>query len=116
MFKSACALFSNQSSANVIEKDLGLDRINSLSNLHLLLLGMYFLPADLMLRLLVEEVMRSVSAAEDEEGTIMDWLIMLAGAGPGELIRSPVIDCDMLGGSSPTPAMLELSPEDRKKC
>ena len=67
-----------------------------------------------MLRLLVEEVMRSVSAAEDEEGTIMDWLIMLAGAGPGELIRSPVIDCDMLGGSSPTPAMLELSPEDKK--
>lgn len=68
-FKSACALLSNQSSANVIEKDLGLDRIHR--NLHLLLFGMYFLP-DLMLRLLVEEVMRSVSAAEAEEGTIMD--------------------------------------------
>ena len=113
MFKSACALFSNQSGANVIEKDLGLDRIHR--NLHLLLFGMYFLP-DLMLRLLVEEVMRSVSAAEAEEGTIMDWLMMLAGAGPGEVIRSPVIDCDMLGGNSPTPAMLELSPTDKKKC
>ena len=71
-----------------------------------------------MLRLLVEEVIRSLSAAEADEGTIMDWLMMLAGAGPGEVvrspgevIRSPVMDCDMLGGNSPTPAMLELSPE-----
>ena len=90
------------------------------SNPHLLLFGMYFLP-DLMLRLLVEEVMRSLSAAEAEEGTIMDWLMMLAGAvGPGEVARSPgepeviimspVMDCDIIGGSSPTPAMLELSP------
>ena len=59
---------------------------------------MYFLP-DLMLRLLVEEVMRSLSAAEAEEVTIMDWLMMLAGEGPGEascegelVIRSPVMD------------------------
>ena len=59
---------------------------------------MYFLP-DLMLRLLVEEVMRSVSAGEAEEGAIMDWLMMAAGAGPGEVTswegevsRSPVMD------------------------
>ena len=75
-----------------------------------------------MLRLLVEEVMRSLSAAEAEEGTIMDWLMMLAGAGPGEVAswegevsKSPDMDCDMLGGSSPTPAMLELSPSKEKK-
>ena len=91
-----------------------------INNSNSLLFGMYFLP-DLMLRLLVEEVIRSLSAAEAEEGTIMDWLMMLAGAGPGEVARSPgepepviimspVMDCDILGGSSPTPAMLELSP------
>ena len=89
-------------------------------NPYSLLFGMYFLP-DLMLRLLVEEVIRSLSAAEAEEGTIMDWLMMGAGAGPGEVARSeegepeaiimsPVMDCDIIGGSSPTPAMLELSP------
>ena len=60
---------------------------------------MYFLP-DLMLRLLVDEVMRSLSAAEAEEATSMDWLMMVAGeleegeaSCEGELvIRSPVMD------------------------
>ena len=79
---------------------------------------MYFLPV-FMLRLLVEEVIKSFfSVSGEEEGTIMDWdITLLAGAalgvvGEGSIpaIISPVMDWLMLGGRSPTPFMLELSP------
>ena len=89
------------------------------TEMYLLLFGMYFLP-DLKLRLLVEDVMMSLSCLE---GVIMDWLIMLAGPGPGEgarssvklRARSPVMLWLILGGSSLTPAMLELSPANENK-
>ena len=71
---------------------------------------MYFFPV-FMLRLLVEDVIR------EEEGTIMDCdITLLAGAslvlvGDGiPDIISPVMDWLMLGGRSPTPFILELSP------
>ena len=88
---------------------------------NLLRLGMYFFPV-FMLRLLVEEVIKSFfSVSGEEEGTIMDWDITLpAGATEGVVgvlgdgiipaIISPVMDWLMLGGRSPTPFMLELSP------
>ena len=82
---------------------------------------MYFLPV-FMLRLLVEEVIKSFfSVRGEEEGTIMDWdITLLAGAAVGVVglvgdgsipaIISPVMDWLMLGGRSPTPFILELSP------
>ena len=88
---------------------------------NLLRLGMYFFPV-FMLRLLVEEVIKSFfSVSGEEEGTIMDWdITLLAGAAVGVVglvgdgiipaIISPVMDWLMLGGRSPTPFMLELSP------
>ena len=73
---------------------------------------------DLKFRLLVEVVIRSLlSERGEEEGAIMDCDIMLEEevAGPPiPVIISPVMDWLMLGGRSPTPAMLELSPATRK--
>ena len=74
-----------------------------------LLFGMYFLP-DLKVRLLVEVDMRSVLLPE---AATMDCDMRPPAGGlvrAGAELRSPVIDWDMLGGSSPTPAMLELPP------
>ena len=70
---------------------------------------MYFLP-DLKLRLLVEVDMRSLLLPE---AATMDCDMRPPAGGlvrAGAELRSPVIDWDMLGGSSPTPAMLELPP------
>ena len=69
---------------------------------------------DLKFRLLVEVDMGScLSVRGEEEGTIMDWDIMLL-VELAELlvpvIKSPVMDWLMSGGMSPTPAILELSP------
>ena len=80
---------------------------------------MYFLP-DLKFRLLVDVVIKSLGVSErgeEVEGSIMDWDIMLAEelpVPPIPVIISPVMDWLMLGGRSPTPAMLELSPAIRK--
>ena len=65
---------------------------------------------DLKLRLLVEVDMRSLLLPE---AATMDWDMRVEAGGlvrAGAELRSPVMDCDMLGGSSPTPAMLELPP------
>ena len=89
-------------------------------NNYLLLLGMYFLP-DLKFRLLVEVVIKSLlsESGEEEEGAIMDWDIMLLEeftVPDIPVIISPVMDWLMLGGRSPTPAILELSPGNTKIC
>ena len=78
---------------------------------------MYFFPV-FILRLLVEDVIRSFLVVRgEEEGAIMDWdITLLAGAAVGVVgdgmaaIISPDMDWLMLGGRSPTPFMLELSP------
>ena len=75
---------------------------------------MYFLP-DLKFRLLVDVDMGScLSVRGEEEGTIMDCdikAVVELAVFPVPVIMSPVMDWLMSGGMSPTPAMLELSPE-----
>ena len=73
---------------------------------------------DLKLRLDVEVDMMSLllsARGEEVEGTIMDWDITVLEEGELVIIMSPVMDWLMLGGRSPTPAMLELSPKTQAK-
>ena len=74
---------------------------------HLLLLGTDFFPV-LKLRLFVEVVMMSGGLSDiDGEGVTCMLCVIQAG-------MSPVRLCDMLGGMSPTPFMLEVSPEKKE--